>query len=607
MTTTDKTQITPCVRKAFLVALGQLRDDFNNVKVDIEQREATLRRAIDDLTRSTLSTSDTSVTLGLTVNNPLAIAVKNANKKIEASLKVWQEKIERYECNTEFRKNFGDSLLVYVYGKVKAGKSSIGNYVAYGHGDPDDAIIEAGLPSPEFFFEKAAKKNEQLETEATLKERRKFAVDACEATASIQGFKLSGLTWIDSPGLHSKTEVNGKLAQEYVDAADLILYPMSSSAPGRASDLEEIANLLQNGKRVEVVITRCDVTEEDENDNGEIFEQLVMKSKKDRDAQSKHVYDEIIKIKPKTYAKDNGELEVLTVSVRYAEMHSNDPVELENSGMTALFHKLTALTQSDGVRLKQETPINNLRVFVDHIRAGDLSVQALRDDLKPLADSIKQQRQELQQKQSVVVGRVLSELNPLIDDAVRKEKTRRDMKALERTCTEHLQRVVEKHTNKALNEIFEETQNAVNTAVRFQEFKDLPAFRDITKDIEISSKAKGGGWGGLLGGVAGAGIGFLVAGPAGAIAGASIGSGVGGVAGASLAGSRTERISLGDNMHDVLVETTKIFNEAAEKIVATAFEGMDQNFLMPIEQRAKDVNLALDRFIVILNQEVYPK
>lgn len=606
MTTTDKTKITSCARKEFLVALGQLRDDFNNVKVDIEQREATLRRAIDDLTRSTLSTSDTSVTLGLTANNPLAISVKNANKKIEASLKVWQEKTERYECNTEFRKNFGDSLLVYVYGKVKAGKSSIGNYVAYGHGDPDDAIIEAGLPSPEFFFEKAAKNDEQSETEATLKERRKFAVGACETTASIQGFKLSGLTWIDSPGLHSKTEGNGKLAQEYVDAADLILYPMSSSAPGRASDLQEIAELLQNGKRVEVVITRCDVTEEDEDDNGEICEQLVMKSKKDRDAQSKHVYDEIIKIKPKTHAKNNGELEVLTVSVRYAEMHSNDPIELENSGMTALFHKLTALTQSEGVRLKQETPINNLRAFVDHIRDGDLSVQALRDDLKPLKDSMKQQRQELQQKQAVVIGRVLSELNPLIDDAVRNENTRRDMKALERTCTDHLQRVVEKHTNQALNEIFEETQSAVNNAVRFQEFKDLPAFRDITKDIEISNKAKGGGWGAVLGGLAGAALGTF-GGPAGIAAGFSIGSGLGGAAGAGLAGSKTKRISLGDNMHDVLAETTRIFNEAAEKIIAEAFEGMDQNFLMPIEQRAKDVNLALDRFIVILNQEVYPQ
>ncbi|PQJ96335.1 hypothetical protein [Chromatium okenii] len=60
--------------------------------------------------------------------------------------------MNRYQRNTEFRENFGDSLLVYVYGKVKAGKSSIGNYVAYGHGDPHRSIIDAAEPTPEFFF-----------------------------------------------------------------------------------------------------------------------------------------------------------------------------------------------------------------------------------------------------------------------------------------------------------------------------------------------------------------------------------------------------------------------------------------------------------------------
>ena len=46
--------------------------------------------------------------------------------------------------------------------------------------------------------------------------------------------------------------------------------------------------------------------------------------------------------------------------------------------------------------------------------------------------------------------------------------------------------------------------------------------------------------------------------------------------------------------------------ETAEKTITDAFAGMDKNFLMPIEQRAKDVNAALDRFIDTLNQEVYP-
>ena len=38
------------------------------------------------------------------------------------------------------------------------------------------------------------------------------------------------------------------LAREYLDHADLILYTMKSDAPGRASDLTEIRDLIHNDK-----------------------------------------------------------------------------------------------------------------------------------------------------------------------------------------------------------------------------------------------------------------------------------------------------------------------------------------------------------------------
>ncbi|PQJ96342.1 dynamin family protein [Chromatium okenii] len=269
-----KVDVSP--RQNLLTALAQLRGEFNAAKVGIKPREKTLERALSELARSVSIASNNS---GLKEDNFLTQAVANTNEKITASLAKWRADVSRQQRNTEFREQFGDSLLVYVCGKVKAGKSSIGNYVAYGHGDPNRSIIDAAEPTPEFFCEAIAEDAKKPEAELTaaeleekrklaaqrnLAEQRKFAVGACERTASIQGFKLSGLTWIDSPGLHSRTEPKGELAQGYVDAADLILYSMSSSQPGRKTDLEEIADLLQKGKRVEVVITRCDMTDVDE-------------------------------------------------------------------------------------------------------------------------------------------------------------------------------------------------------------------------------------------------------------------------------------------------------------------------------------------------------
>jgi hypothetical protein len=367
-------------RQVFLNNLTQLKKEFSANTVDLRKREEILNRAFDELAGSTL------IAFGLEKDNPLATAINN----IAASLENWRGDIKRYQRNTEFREKFGDSLLVYVYGKVKAGKSSIGNYVAYGHGDPPLSIIDAAEPTPEFFFEAATKEDA---TKTALNERRKFAVGACETTALIQGFNLSGLTWIDSPSLHSKTQENGGLAQEYVAAADLVLYPMSSSQPGRARDLEEIADLLHKGKRVEVVITRCDVTYEDEDDDGNLIKTLVMKSDENRTVQSEYVYKEILKIEQK---QRDDQSEVLTVSVRYAEEHADDIAQIEKSGMNALFRKLTALTQSEGVRLKKETPRNNLRAFVNHIRT---SAQTLRDELVRLEAFIKQFRYEFRLEQ----------------------------------------------------------------------------------------------------------------------------------------------------------------------------------------------------------------
>ena len=66
---------------------------------------------------------------------------------------------------------------------------------------------------------------------------------------------MPGLTWVDSPGLHSVNRANGDLAREYVEHADLILYTMSSQAPGRASDMGEIGELLADKKSLMVLLT----------------------------------------------------------------------------------------------------------------------------------------------------------------------------------------------------------------------------------------------------------------------------------------------------------------------------------------------------------------
>jgi polynucleotide 5'-kinase involved in rRNA processing len=57
---------------------------------------------------------------------------------LEETNQNWQKKIATQDTGVHFRAGFNDSLLVFVYGKVKSGKSSLGNYMAWGHTDPTE-------------------------------------------------------------------------------------------------------------------------------------------------------------------------------------------------------------------------------------------------------------------------------------------------------------------------------------------------------------------------------------------------------------------------------------------------------------------------------------
>lgn len=596
-------------RQTFLDALDGLSSAFASAREDVRRREAALKRALDELT-CVVGTPRNQHATGFRDDNPLRQAVRGADEKFSARLNHWRGEVENYERNTEFREDFGDSLLVYVYGKVKAGKSSLGNYIAYGCGDPNAEVIAAARVNghaPTFFLHDDAARGDRQQAKKNLMDQGKFAVGARETTTAIQGFRLPGLTWIDSPGLHSVTPENGELARNYANAADLILFPMNSAQPGRASDLEEIASLLQKRKPFLVILTRCDVIDEDADDEGNIIRILMMKSDQNRQDQIDYVKQKILDLAQKE-TRNLLDDDVLTISVSYAEEHADNPVELRASGLSSLFAKLTDLTQSQGVRLKQETPLNNLRAFVDKVLTGDpeLSVDAVRADLNSLENHLKQQRAQLVRQQTAVIGSVLRDLDPAIERAVDQQRKQRDMEALKRECNKLIHSIVLQHVTQAIAEILSDTQKSLNTAVRFEELKGFPEFRDLTEEFELSNKGKGRAVGGGAGGVIGGLLGSLL-GPVGIAAGAALGSWLGAKAGEHVTDPTIVRVNLGDNAHEVKNEAIRIAVEAAKEGVRLSFLQVENDFLIPIESRVNDIRAAIKRFEDTLKQEVCPQ
>jgi predicted GTPase len=284
-------------------------------------------------------------------SHTLARFMSEFNGELANIMRDWLARIEKHDRNTEIRKGFTDSLVVFVLGKVKAGKSSLGNYMAYGRSNPAETSITGAQPE---FFTAAMAQGREDQAEAAIGPGGYFRVGARETTKAIQGFHVPGLTWVDSPGLHSVTPENGALASDYADVADLIVYPMHTGAPGRSGDIAEIRALLRAKKRFLVVITQCDKSEEDEAPDGTIVQQWVMKDRTTRLEQIEHVRRAV------STDGDAVPFDILSLSVRYAETHDNSPAALEESGMADFFKLLTDIARSEGVRQKRETPSRNL-------------------------------------------------------------------------------------------------------------------------------------------------------------------------------------------------------------------------------------------------------
>lgn len=594
-----------CSRDTLLDTLFQLRNEFDKAKADVQQREARLQAALQQL-RASLSVTVSQSAGSLADSNPLRLAALEMDHKIAARLVEWQHRVERHERNTEFRQDFGDSLLVFVYGKVKAGKSSLGNYVAYGSSDPDPQTVEAARnkgQAPDFFL-KASTTDNPEQGEARLKQAGKFAVGVVETTSAIQGFRLPGLTWVDSPGLHSATEANGELARQYAEAADLILYPMNSGQPGRASDLDEIAGLLRGRKPFLPLITRCDFMDLDEDEEGNIVRTLQMKSARDRQEQSSRIQEDII-AKAREESRQLLDTHLLTVSVRYAETYPHATQALQDSGLSSLFAAMTKLTHEQGVTLKKETPLNNLRSFVDQILAGDLSTRTLQHDLKTLLEQVNQQRDRLEKSRLAVVGQVMCELDPAIGDIVRQQGGKSDTRQLVQQCQDITRQIVTRHTTKALAEALKHAETALTGALRFDQFNAIPEFRHIHEDICVSrqtrNQAVGSGLGTVVGGLVG-----LMGGPI----GSTVGSVFGGILGTLLSklvdGHSLQSVVVGNNLQEINQVALEIAGHAAHQAITQTFPQFDQQFLWPVEKTAHDLTAALQHFETQLQKEVRP-
>lgn len=599
-------------RADFFAAMSSLQEAFAAAAVDIDAREAALQETLADIRRVLQDGVGETV---LARSHPLARFMTDFNVELADILRDWLNQIEKHDRNTAFRKGFTDSLVVFVLGKVKAGKSSLGNYMAYGRSNPEEVAITATGPH---FFIAAMAHGADNQSEFPLEQGRYFRVGARETTRSIQGFRIPGLTWVDSPGLHSATPENGALASDYADVADLIVYPIHTGNPGRTGDVAEIQRLLRENKRFVVVITQCDKPEEDEAPDGTIVQRWVMKDRDTRQGQIDYVRRAV------SAAKGTAPLDILSLSVRYAETQDNDPAALEEGGVADFFRLLTDIAQSEGVRRKRETPSRNLDHFVDLVLDGDassstLSVAHVRTRLRDLEEKLTGAAAELDRHAANVAAAVVGRIGALVADKIERHAGDKNQAAFQQECTDALRQIVAEETGRAIHSLLATKGRTLVPVANLVEISGFLKFESLTVKITKSNRktigAVGGAGGGALGLWAGAelgaaagsivpGIGNIIGGVIGGALGAFLGSAAGTGAGEAIGSDWEESMQSGDNRDEVEASAVKALREAGQVAVWGFFASMKAAAIKPVEQRAAQLVRELEQFSKILETRV---
>ncbi len=222
---------------------------------------------------------------------------------------------------------FDDRLMLLIFGKFNAGKSSLCNFLA-------ERLANHGWNIKHF----------RLDHGCIVHTDRGFAEGATETTASVQGVEIGDrLVLLDTPGLHSMTAENTELTLRFTDCADAVLWLSSSTSPGQVQELDELARELRRRKPLLPVITRSDMFEEDEID-GEICKVLRNKTDANRVLQEQDVGARA-HAKLKQLGVDTMLLRpALSVSVHMARGKGrDDEARLREAGFERLFAALEEL------------------------------------------------------------------------------------------------------------------------------------------------------------------------------------------------------------------------------------------------------------------------
>jgi predicted GTPase len=348
---------------------------------------------------------------GLTERNPLVTQADAINSLLRHSVPAWARQWASLKPAQAFAESFDDKVLLLVFGKFNAGKSSFCNFLA-------DRFAAYGK-TVQYFY---------LDGGRIVETLKPFKEGVTETTARLQGVCLAGkLVLVDTPGLHSATSDNAALTQRFTDSADGVLWLTSSTSPGQVQELDELGRELHRNKPLLPVVTRSDVYEEDEID-GEIRKCLRSKTAQNRAEQEADVTaraaEKLVAMGVATSLLKTP----VSISTYLARALQHTPAAMTESGFERLYAALLDVVEPT-LAYKQR---KLAEMFLHHLEENVMSTlcvdaMSMLAELEALSEAALSQ---LERQQEQITQAVWRSVMPTLPDLLEQHAATRDVTAV---------------------------------------------------------------------------------------------------------------------------------------------------------------------------------
>ena len=340
----------------------------------------TKRRAVEDLLYQFEQVSVSLQDSTQESTGRVAEAMRAAKMSFHQSIAALHKKISCRDKATEFINRHEKYLVVMVFGAVKTGKSSLGNFLAgrdFGQCDLDTEYKHRS--KPQFVIEESGRASGEIVQDANGD--CWFAEGITDTTGSMQYFTLSGLRWFDSPGtgavkLEQDRRNMEEMVNEYLENTDLCVFLQNSSEPGLSEDMKYLEKLSRENQEALVAFTKSDISRP-RPVNGRIQRTFVAKDAATRKLQEDDVCQRIKGIYPHMDANKYRAISLSTY-LAHAALMENDEEKFKSSNLDKFMKILGDKASADSLRLKQLRPKRQLNSFISYALDGEGDFAGLR-------------------------------------------------------------------------------------------------------------------------------------------------------------------------------------------------------------------------------------